>query len=88
MGKFLFLLLAVGALLLSLGLVALAQAGGSPQPGVTMLSGGHYRLVSLDVGVSVLAAGGGYMLRGPAVPELQGSGCCCTYLPCVLRSFP
>lgn len=88
MAKFLFLLLAVGALLLSLGLVALAQSGGSSPPGVTTLRGGHYRLVRLDVGVNVTAAGGGYMLWGPVVPEQQGAGCCCTYLPCVLRSFP
>jgi len=63
---------------------AVAQGGGSTQPGVTALSGAHYRLVSLDAGGNILA-GGGYMLLGPVAPELQGSGCCCTYLPCVLR---
>ncbi len=81
------LLVALAGALLVSGIV-LAQGGGSTQPGVTTLSGGHYRLVSPDAGSNILAGGGGYLLLGPAAPELRGSGCCCTYLPCVLRTFP
>ena len=32
-------------------------------------------------------SGGGYRLLGPASPTLRGNGCCCTYLPCVLRNL-
>ena len=35
--------------------------------------------------VSGTASGGGYRLSEAAPSALTGSGCCCTYLPCVLR---
>jgi hypothetical protein len=62
-------------------------------PGVTTLSGGRYRLTSVTASESQqrawqnrdLASGGGYHLKGLASPQLTGSGCCCTYLPCVQR---
>lgn len=39
---------------------------------------------------SVLASGGGYQLRGLASPrlaspQLTGDGCCCMYVPCIMR---
>jgi hypothetical protein len=77
------LVLLVGALLVT-GIV-LAQGGSGARPDAATLSGGHYRLVSPGVGVDVVASGGGYTLLRPAAPTLHGSGCCCTYLPCVLR---
>lgn len=77
------LVLLVGTLLVTS--TGLAQGGSSARPEAVALSGGHYRLVSLAAPANVLAGGGGYTLWGPPAPELRGSGCCCTYLPCILR---
>jgi hypothetical protein len=51
------------------------------------ISGGGYRLVGSGMQADNVAAGGAYRLLGPSVPELRGSGCCCTYLPCTLRNW-
>jgi hypothetical protein len=75
--------------LLLLGSVVLAQTGADPfahyivTPG--RASGGGYRLTSPAWQVSGTASGGDYRLLSPAQPMLRGNGCCCTYLPCVLR---
>ncbi len=69
--------------------VVLAQSdrrSGAPtlytiEPGVA--SSDLYRLVGVSWDVDGTASGGGYHLLGPAGPALRGSGCCCTYLPCV-----
>lgn len=82
-------LLLVIALLTVAGAVPAQSSGAGPgqamsvQPGTS--SGGGYRLASLAWQVSGTAAGGSYALTSPSAPELQGSGCCCTYLPCILR---
>lgn len=84
------------ALLCGLLLVgtALAQSGGGHAPSVLytvqhgVASGGSYHLTGLAWQVEGSAAGGGYRLLGPVSPMLRGNGCCCTYLPCVLRRFP
>jgi len=49
-------------------------------------SGGRYHLTSVSWYVSGTASGGGYRLLSPSSPTLRGNGCCCTYLPCVLRN--
>jgi len=74
------------------GGVALAQTGVSGtgqamnvQAGT--ITGGGYHLTSLAWQVSGTAAGGDYVLTSPYAPTLRGSGCCCTYLPCILRSW-
>lgn len=81
------------AILLTMALlmatVAFAQTGPNP-PGLSAApvgaaSGGRYRLSSLAWQVNGSAAGGGYLLQGPVQPALTGSGCCCLFLPCVLR---
>mgnify|MGYP000260782679 CR=1 FL=1 len=83
-GIAILLVLLIGTLLVT-GIV-LAQGGsGTPHKAAT-LSGGHYRLVSLGIGAEVVTSGGGYTLLSPAQPARSGSGCCCTYLPCVARS--
>lgn len=51
----------------------------------TTISGGSYRLTSFEIQDGSIAAGGAYRLLGPSAPNLRGSGCCCTYLPCILR---
>ncbi len=85
------ILTAIVALLL-LGAVALAQPGGHDPPTWYTVeqgtaSGGGYYLTSLVWQVSGTASSGGYRLLGPASPTLTGNGCCCTYLPCVVRNF-
>jgi hypothetical protein len=92
-------LLLVIALLAVAG-AALAQSSGagpgqslSVQPGTS--SGGNYQLVSLPLrqaqgdawSVSGAAAGGDYTLAVPYTAAPRGSGCCCTYLPCILRNW-
>jgi hypothetical protein len=70
---------------------ALAQSIGPYQVEGGMISGEGYRLTTANWQVSGAASGGGYRLlatEGRAAPELRGSGCCCTYLPCVLRQSP
>ncbi len=84
--------LAVVALLCLLltGLVA-AQLGEPAAQHIVasgVASAEGYRLTGLVWQVQGSAAGGGYLLTVPASPLLRGSGCCCTYLPCVLRHFP
>ena len=71
--------------------VALAQSGSQPSPSWYAVeqggaSGGRYHLTSVPWQVSGAASGGGYRLLSASSPVLQGSGCCCTYLPCVLRN--
>lgn len=51
-----------------------------------VISGGGYQLVSFEAQVATVSTGGTYSLVGPATPSLQGSGCCCTYLPCALKN--
>jgi hypothetical protein len=71
--------------------VALAQSGGQPSPSWYAVeqggaSGGRYHLISVSWQVSGAASGGGYRLLSASSPTLRGSGCCCTYIPCVLRN--
>ena len=68
--------------------IALAQGGGhgpttlyTVEPGAA--SGGLYHLTGLTWQVDGTVGGGGYRLS-PTAPRLRGSGCCCTYLPCIL----
>jgi len=90
--KYTTILLAVTALFL-LASIALAQLDGGSGPPTWYTveegtaSGGGYHLASLAWRVEGSPSGGGYRLRGPAAPALRGNGCCCTWLPCVLRTF-
>jgi hypothetical protein len=63
---------------------ALAQSTGPYRVTGGLISSGGYRLTTANWQVSGTTAGGGYRLVGPVAPELAGSGCCCTYLPCVM----
>lgn len=51
------------------------------------IAGGGYQLTSAGPGADNVSAGGAYRLLGPSAPALRGSGCCCTYLPCTMRSW-
>ncbi len=64
-----------------------AQSTGPYEVESGMASGDGYRLTTTTWQVSGTASGEGYRLLGPAASELAGSGCCCTYLPCVMRQW-
>jgi hypothetical protein len=71
---------------------ALAQSSVPPPPtrytvGKGVLSGGHYRLTGPTWRVRGTVGGGVYRLLEPATPASSENGCCCTYLPCVLRNY-
>lgn len=86
----LFLLALLCSLLL--GGLLLARAGGATEVGslyvveVGTASGGGYHLSGRSWHVDGPTGGAGYELEGPVRP-LQGAGCCCTFLPCVLDNF-
>ncbi len=46
--------------------------------------GGDYQLQVYTCPAS--SHGGGYLLIGPASPTLRGNGCCCTYLPWIMKA--
>ena len=77
------LLILLVLLLLSTGAGALAAPRYQAEAGT--ISGGGYQLTTFASQAGNVATGGAYRLLGPSVPELRGSGCCCTYLPCILR---
>jgi hypothetical protein len=64
--------------------VALAQPIGQHQVAGGTISGAGYHLMPAYWQVSGTAGGGGYRLMGPPALGVAGSGCCCTYLPCVM----
>jgi len=66
---------------------ALAESTGRYQVAGGMISGGSYRLTTVNWKVTGYASGGSYRLLGPASPSSAGSGCCCTYLPCVMQTW-
>jgi hypothetical protein len=49
------------------------------------VAGGGYQLGSLAWPITGAASGGSYRLALANEPLLRGSGCCCVYLPCILR---
>ena len=76
-------------LLLASWAIALARTSqhGDPisyQVETGSVTGKGYQLIYLTWQVNGALRGGGYSLLVPATPALTGSGCCCTYLPCVL----
>ena len=85
------LLLLTASLLQGVAAVA-AQPGRQPAHQDGISSGGNYRLISFDgeaASAVTVASGGGYrLLRAPEAHTFAGSGCCCTYLPCVPRRYP
>jgi hypothetical protein len=80
-------LLAIMVTLLLLGMVASAQPGGGYVVEKGTIAGGGYRLTSVDLPTDDIMSGGGYQLLSLAESPAAGSGCCCTYLPCIQRSW-
>jgi hypothetical protein len=85
-GRRIILLVAMATLLLlSTAAQALPGAGYRVEEGT--LTGGGYRLTTISRQTGEPLSGGRYHLL-PWVPSpAAGSGCCCTYLPCVLRKW-
>lgn len=73
-------LLLIMALILVLS-VASAQASAL----ISTAAGATYQLRSLTWQVDGAAVGGAYRLTSAPGSVSAGSGCCCTYLPCVIR---
>ena len=93
-------LLCLGGVALQSTAPAVAQSGEpGPAPGYVVqagtAAGGSYHLTSPALRqaqgdawqVSGTLAGGGYALATLYQPALRGSGCCCTYLPCIQRNW-
>jgi hypothetical protein len=78
-------LLLAGAALVQAPWRAEADGGVRPvvQPGIA--AGGNYQLTGLDQSGTTVSSGGGYRLQGGVQPLLTGNGCCCTYVPCLIR---
>lgn len=51
----------------------------------TTLLGSRYQLSSLSWQVSGQLSGANYTLSAPSAPSLTGNGCCCNFMPCMLR---
>jgi len=81
--RFTLLLILLAFLLLSIAAGALAATRYQVEAGT--ISGGGYQLTTLGPQTGVLATGGAYRLLEPASPGPAGSGCCCSYLPCILE---
>jgi hypothetical protein len=81
------LLFAVCSLLLAVMLVSvvLAEPGGPVKEAGDTLLGGGYTLLPVTQSQGILARGGAYTLLQPASSTLASGGCCCTYLPCLLK---
>jgi hypothetical protein len=77
-------------ILLLLGMVVgvmAAERGPGAQiavrPGTAV--GGRYQLAGLSWQANSTTGGGDYRLTAIFAPSLTGNGCCCTYLPRILR---
>ena len=80
-------LLLAAVVFLLCGNVAAAQSGGPVGYVVEAdtVSGGDYQLTGQGASAAVEMSGGAYRLQGGIQPMLRGNGCCCTYVPCILR---
>ncbi|MBN1536780.1 MAG: hypothetical protein JW908_08620 [Anaerolineales bacterium] len=47
------------------------------------VTGGGYQLQAVYRPISI--ADTKYLVRGPMAPTLNGDGCCCTYVPCIVK---
>jgi hypothetical protein len=84
-GRIAFLVVVTALLLL--GTAASARPGGGYAVEEGTLTGGGYRLTAVSSPADSTMIGGGYQLLTLAKPTLRGSGCCCTYVPCLLRGW-
>jgi hypothetical protein len=64
----------------------LAQSASPYEVAGGMISGGVYRLTTVTLPSGQAMSGGQYRLLSSSRSTGTGSGCCCTYLPCILRN--
>lgn len=88
MKKRIAIMIAIQILLL-LGVIGVMAAERGPSAQVAVMPGlavgGRYQLTGLSWQANNTTGGGDYRLTGIFAPGLTGNGCCCTYLPCILR---
>ena len=75
-------------IILIIFLLAGSTAVANPVSAVPYLSANSsrgYTLTSLDWQLSGVSAEGSYFLFTPSLPALRGNGCCCLFLPCVVK---
>ena len=77
-------------ILLLLGVIGVMAAERGPEhAGCRHAGARRWRALSELTGLGWQAngttGGGNYRLTGIFAPGLTGNGCCCTYLPCILR---
>ena len=65
--------------------VGLAQTIPRTPTAQSLAPDGGYRLSTVTWQIRGAVAGNGYRLVPLGQPALTGSGCCCTFLPCVMR---
>ena len=84
--RIILLLLLTALLLLSTGAVT-----GSAPPRYRIETGallaGNVRLTAVGAQAGAASAGGAYRLVTSTVSGSAASGCCCTWLPCVLNQY-
>jgi hypothetical protein len=80
-------LLAVLSILLLVSTAASARPGGGHAVKAGTMAGGGYHLTSVTLPAGDMMIGGGYQLRRVPESTATGSGCCCTYLPCIQRNW-
>ena len=90
MGKHVLRITLVALLCLLLGATALARptepsASTGYVVAAGLLSGPGYDLAGESWQASGSASGPGYHLDATGGRILQGAGCCCTFLPCLMR---
>jgi hypothetical protein len=94
MGKHVLRLALVVLLCVLLGTVVSAQGSAPAAPTAAAayvvqagtVSGAGYRLSGGTWQVEGSAGGSGYTLEAMGKGIMQGAGCCCTFLPCVMRN--
>lgn len=78
-------------LFLVLGSIVTTQARGeapsiSYQVANGTTSGEGYQLITYNWLIRGTLSGDRFLINIASSPLLNGSGCCCTYLPCILRN--
>ncbi|MFZ2095356.1 MAG: hypothetical protein WAV05_01840 [Anaerolineales bacterium] len=77
-------------LILASGAIASAHSNKDLVPSTYQITselsaGNGYQIIPLTWQISGALNGGNYFLDVQTSPTLRGSGCCCTFLPCIKK---
>ena len=89
MKRIAILLLLIAFLILAGGVLAKSTDSGFVrvnQLTENVLTGGEYRITQSLLKEFDSIHGGDYVLFSQSAPIENGSGCCCTYLPCIINA--